>query len=176
MKEVWKNIDGYNGMYQVSNLGRVRSFKSNRSKHGHIMSLTISKRGYVRVTLYNGGRKHCTVHRLVAKAFIPNLENKSEVNHIDGDKNNNRVDNLEWSTRSENMTHAYHTCLHTALYRTIKTKHGTIIRSGAKLHSSDICDIREKYSTGNYSMRTLGKEYDVSSAMISKIINGQAWR
>lgn len=90
--------------YIVDELGRVYN-KNNRE-----LIHDITHDGYHRVLLYNGSRKsakHYPVHRLVAEAFIPNPDNKPTVNHIDGDKANNRVDNLEWSTRSENAQHAY---------------------------------------------------------------------
>lgn len=112
MEEIWKDIDGYEGLYQVSNLGRVKSLER-KDKYGRIFKekvkeLQIDKDGYFRTSLWkgkNGSLKQ--VHRLVAIAFIPNLENKPIVNHIDGNKQNNNVENLEWCTNSENDLHAY---------------------------------------------------------------------
>lgn len=98
--EMWKDIEGYEGLYQVSNQGRVRIIKERK--------LSIDKNGYNTVMLVNNGqRKLCKVHRLVAKAFIDNSEFKTQVNHIDGDKSNNKSDNLEWVTPSENTLHSY---------------------------------------------------------------------
>lgn len=99
--EVWKDIQGYEGLYQVSNMGRVKGLRKNKILHqlqrGH---------GYLTVDLYKDGvpRKKESVHRLVATAFIPNPDGKREVNHIDENKQNNMATNLEWVTRSENMT------------------------------------------------------------------------
>lgn len=105
MEEEWKPIKGYEGIYEVSNMGRVKSL--HRSQ-GRILKQDTKDNGYIQVSLNKDGvqsKKH--VHRLVATAFIPNPHNKSEVNHIDGNKENNNADNLEWCTREYNMRHAY---------------------------------------------------------------------
>ena len=105
MNEEWRDIEGYEGIYQISSYGRARSFKFNKIK---ILKPIKNNQGYLSYILsINGNRKQYRAHRLVAKAFIPNTENKEEVNHIDGDKQNNNVLNLEWVTRSENQQHAW---------------------------------------------------------------------
>lgn len=115
MEEIWKDISGYEGLYQVSNLGRVRSFDryvrngtSNRNiKRGKILKPCVTRDGYLQLNLIKDKKKKVsTIHRLVAKAFIENPENKPCVNHIDGNKQNNNVTNLEWVTYSENTIHA----------------------------------------------------------------------
>lgn len=101
--EVFKTVFGYND-YKVSNKGNVLSFKHKNPK---LLSL-VDYRGYKRVELFNLGKgRLISVHRLVAIAFIPNPKNKETVNHLDGNKGNNSVLNLEWATRSENDLHAY---------------------------------------------------------------------
>lgn len=108
-EEVWKDIEGYEGHYQVSDFGRVRSLdrvsSSGRKLKGKVLKQKITK-GYNMVGLSKDGKqKNKTVSRLVAKAFTPNLENKPEVNHVDENKRNNRADNLEWVTSKENANH-----------------------------------------------------------------------
>ena len=121
MEEVWKDIPGYEGWYQVSNLGRVKRIKKVHCNHGnrniiereHILTPTKDRKGYLIVILSNDGnnKKHCKVHRLVAEAFIPNIEKKPQVDHINRIKNDNRVCNLRWVTNSENQYNSTNTRL-----------------------------------------------------------------
>jgi hypothetical protein len=103
--EVWKPVVGFEGLYEVSNLGRVKSLKrTTTSGRELVQSLN---RGYKYVVLSKNGKQYnAKVHRLVAESYIPNPEGKKEVNHIDGNKANNAVENLEWATASENSRHA----------------------------------------------------------------------
>lgn len=101
MQEIWKDINGYDGKYKVSNLGNV---KNNREK---IMKIQVRKDGYAIIVLSkNGIQKAHYIHSLVANAFISRPNGKEEINHIDANKANNRVDNLEWVTKRENHLHA----------------------------------------------------------------------
>lgn len=109
MEEEWKPIKGYEGLYEVSSTGKVKSFQRGGTK---ILHQNINQSGYHHVILSKGKvKKDLRVHRLVASAFIPNPLNKPEVNHIDGDKHNNNADNLEWATRKENINHSIKTGL-----------------------------------------------------------------
>lgn len=108
--EIWKDIEGYKGIYQVRNMGRVRSLTRkvwNYTKPGRILRPGSKKNGYLHVCLINGSKreKHAHVHRLVAAAFIPNPDNLPEVNHKNYDKTDNRVENLEWCTSRYNKAH-----------------------------------------------------------------------
>ena len=104
--EIWKDIKGYEGLYQVSNMGRIKSLGNNKTRKEKILSLKPSNNGYIKVYLCkNGKQKPFSVHRLVAQAFLPNPDNLPEVNHIDENKENNHVKNLEWCDRKYNMTY-----------------------------------------------------------------------
>lgn len=115
MKEIWKDVVGYEGYYQISSFGNVRSvdryinssYNSTIFRKGAVMKQQQSKKGYMTVHLSkNGISKRLPVHRLVAKAFIPNPDDLPQVNHKDTDKTNNKVLNLEWITNCDNVKHA----------------------------------------------------------------------
>ena len=109
MEEVWKPAADYEGYYEVSNLGRVKSLpRRGTTKQERILKPALKRNGYMDICLQkNGKRKYLHVHQVIAKTFIPNPDNKSQVNHIDGDKQNNCVSNLEWNTPSENISHKF---------------------------------------------------------------------
>tara|TARA_R110000796_G_scaffold171070_3_gene288036 strand:+ start:63 stop:584 length:522 start_codon:yes stop_codon:yes gene_type:complete len=171
MEEIWKDIKDYEGIYQVSNLGNVKSLgrvvlRKNDTKiklKEKILKPGKSKSGYLIISLYKNKRgKSHIVHRLIINTFIPCLD-KKEVNHIDGDKSNNKLDNLEWCDRSYNIKHAYD--------NNLKSNKGSEV-SWAKLTDSDILDIRK--SIDNNSI--LGEKYNVSKGHISKIRNIRVWK
>ena len=99
--EIFKDIEGYEGLYMISSWGRVKRIRDNS-----FLNPEITKKGYLRVSLYkNKTRKHFKIHRLVAFAFIDNADNKPQINHKDGNKINNSFTNLEWCTDEENKEH-----------------------------------------------------------------------
>lgn len=132
---------------------------------------TINNHGYTVVSLnINGKRKQYRVHRLVAKAFISNPENKTQVNHINGIKTDNRVENLEWVTASENVQHAYATGL--------KIGKGSCGEKNykSKLTEKDVLEIRLKYEKKEATQNELASIYGVSRWAIRKILNKENWK
>lgn len=166
MVEIWKDIVNYEGFYQVSNMGRVKSFNyMNTGKEKIIIGF--NGRGYKRIVLFkNGKHKHMQIHRLVGIAFIPNPDNKPCINHIDGNKSNNRADNLEWCTPKENIEHAV---------KNGKFKTGENHQT-SKLTEKQILEIRSLYATGYYSHRNLANLYNVDHSQIRNIIIRKHWK
>ena len=159
MKEEWRDIAGYEGLYQVSNLGRVQSldhFASNGNVDilykGRVISQH-SHNGYMLVHLCKKNKVSTTsVHRLVAKAFVPNPLNKPQVNHIDGNKANNNALNLEWCSQSENVIHGVKTGL----------RHLKVPRCRFQY-------IYEEHLKGR-SYAEIAKEFNVGKTRISQIV------
>lgn len=131
--EKWRYIEGTNNLYQVSNYGRIRSLdKRTIRKDGKplftkskILKLAKDTKGYLRTQVHN---KTIKVHREVAKAFIPNPLNLKEVNHIDGNKSNNNVNNLEWCTHRQNINHAKQNNLYKKRPKMIRDKKGRFVK------------------------------------------------
>lgn len=159
--EKWKDIQGYENLYQVSNLGRVKSLHWGRSK---ILSPRNYGRGYQHVWLSkNSKRTSPAIHRLVANAFIDNPKNLPFVNHIDNTPPNNRSDNLEWCTAKGNMEHAnkqHRLCAGENHYK-------------AKLNWEKVREIRSKYDGSNAAQ--LAREYKVTHGSIWFIVRNMTW-
>lgn len=167
-KEIWKSVVGYEGKYQVSNKGRVRSLNYHREKRIKIMKSRIMDSGYEDIRLCeNGKNKAHLMHRLVAKAFIPNPDNKRCVNHIDGDKSNNLLDNLEWVSYQENTDHA----LENDLYNFNGENHYNSI-----LTKEDVLSIRKEYKPYVVTARMLSEKHGVSVVTIKKIVQRKKWK
>lgn len=157
-KEIWKPVAGYDVVYAVSSLGRIKNIIT-----GQILKGAPQIKGYRRVLLSVGGVKTLLVHRLVAQAFIENKENKPCVNHIDGDKTNNLVSNLEWVTYRENNLHSINNGRRTYL--------GGEAHPTAKLKLSNIFDIKNSTLKGI----ALAKKFNVTPSTISSIKKGKTW-
>lgn len=175
--EEWKDILGYEGLYQISSFGRVKSlerewiagFNIKVKGQEKIRKISFGTKGYSQIQLFkNGKHKTCRVHRLVAEAFIPNPDNKSQVNHINGIKTDNIVENLEWCTNEYNMNHAWKNGLH-------KIRIGDKSPNN-KLTSNQVIEMRAKFSTGNYLKSELANEYSISRTQACDILNRKSWR
>lgn len=176
MHEVWKPVLGYEGVYEVSNLGRVRSLDrqvanrwgTTRSVPGTIRTIAVKREGYCFVNLFCKQRaKPMYVHRLVALAFLPNPEGLPQVNHLDGDKSNNRVDNLEWCDASQNCQHA----VDQQLYESVRGEDSP----SSKLTESDVIRIRQLHSDGMLQ-KDIAARFGVGRKAITKIVNRQRWK
>lgn len=141
--EEWKPIPGYDGLYEASDLGRIRSVDRyvvgtdgvSKAPRGVILSPCQRSGNYLYVKLWKDGtRKTQAVHRLVASSFVPNPNHKPEVNHIDGCKTNNRAENLEWCTHTENVKHAFLT----GLCKTSEDRITEMVRRAAAMHEKSV--------------------------------------
>ena len=165
-KEIWKDIEDFEGYYQISNLGNVKSLQRlAKNKDGHrivkerILRQTKAGAGYLTVMLSKkqiAQRK--IIHRLIALYFIPNPQNKPCINHIDGNKLNNCINNLEWCTYLENNIHAY--------------KNGLI---PTKITQTEANQIRQLYLTGEYIQSEIGEMFDLTQGTVGKIVRNELW-
>jgi len=164
--EIWRDIQGYEKYYQVSNLGRVKSLQRKGVTKEYILKPLITKAGYHRVALLKNNKpKFFTIHRLLMLAFVPNLQNKDQINHIDGDKSNNVPDNLEWCNCLENRRHATEVLLvHCGENcKTSKLKEDQVLQ---------IYNYAKEGVPGNY----IARKFNVDLCTISSIRNSKSWK
>lgn len=173
MEENWKDIQEFKGKYQISNLGRIKSISrkvSNgsgfRNIEEKILTFKKGRNGYIHAILNNINQKARYAHRLVAIAFIPNPKNKPYVNHINGIKDDNRVENLEWCTQSENLKHAYSNGFREPIRGNLN--------SNSKLSEEDAVNI--KYNHTNLSHDHVAELYGISSTVAGNIRTGKKWK
>ncbi|WP_373768472.1 NUMOD4 domain-containing protein [Jeotgalibaca porci] len=163
--EVWKDISGYEGIYKISNLGRVLSVaridKRGWKRKEKILKPALNDWGYKFVVLQD--KKSKVVHRLVAKEFCANPKHKPYTNHIDGDKTNNRAENLEWVTHQENILHA----CRSGLRKTPKGENN----HNARLRNKQAEEIRSEYKKSEVTHKQLAEKYNVSDSVIQKVLN-----
>lgn len=159
--EQWKAVAGYEGLYEVSNFGRVKSLGNDKKKKEKILSPGVNSREYLKIGLRKDRtRVTHSIHRLVAAAFIDNPDGKRTVNHKDGNKKNNNVTNLEWATDSENVKHSY----------------ASLGRASGERHGGANAEIRRLYAVGNISHRELGEMFGISKTQIGYILSNKQWR
>ena len=186
-KEIWITVRGFEGLYDVSNLGRVRSLpriKTWKRKNvickqpvdGKILIQKPigKKKKYLGVELCDKSvdsnhHKTALVHRLVAEAFIPNPEGKKDVNHKDGNTRNNCVENLEWATRKENINHAFQT----GLNKTYGMNHPS-----SKVTEDQVKEMREMYKEGEKGRGyiAISRIYGISPSTVKNIVRGKTWK
>jgi predicted XRE-type DNA-binding protein len=166
-EEIWKDIEGYDGKYQVSNFGRIVTFK--RYSEGRILKQYFDRHNYLYVILTkNSIPKTIKCHRIVANAFILNPENKATVNHRDSNRSNNCVDNLEWATSSENSVHAIKFGKTNFCYGEKQWQ--------SKLKKEQVLEIRALWEKGQTTQRSIAKMYDVHFSHVSDIIRRKRWK
>lgn len=167
--EVWVNLPGFEDYYEISTKGQIKR-KSKQRKRGFykekILPLRKSSYGYYEVVFHIDNKRYkFLLHRLLAMTFIPNPENKPEVNHKNGIRTDFNLENLEWCTRQENQKHKN---------EILKSHNKGERHPLAKLKESDIYDIHELYKKG-WSMAELSRKYNVLDTTIFKIVKGITW-
>ena len=180
--EVWKRVVGFERYYQVSNKGNIKRVDGSSHLKSRNLKLILDKDGYPRVNLKVKQKTNSKyVHRLVAKAFIPNNENKPQVNHKDGVKNNNDISNLEWVTLSENRQHAYDIGLQNSF-----TRRGSL-NNFNKLSKDEVLKIRSLYSEdlrgikkddfkGRLTMKDISLMFNITEGCVQSIISRKTWK
>ena len=172
--ERWRSVEGLEGVYSISDRGRLRrDVTSSNSKAGFVLKPFPRKSGYCCYTVWHLGKMRTPlVHRMVAQAFIPNPDGKPHINHRDGNKSNNSLENLEWCTAKENVKHAMEVL-------GWNPKMGDHPKGEkhykARLTQDQVDSIRARYLAGTATQYAMAKEYGVSRKTVHSLIKGHSW-
>lgn len=170
MEKIWFDIPEYEGIYMINKEGdikRILKYRKGRPYNESPIKHRIDKDGYLKVTLYNKKPKNYFVHRLLAKTFINNPLNKPCINHKNGIKNDNRLDNLEWVTILENNLHA----INNGFKKPLKgEKHNFV-----KINISQVYMIRDEWATGLFKQHEIALKHGLKQSQISRIVNYKRW-
>ena len=181
IEEIWKDVKNYEGLYEVSNLGRVKSlFKSYIRKHPRsnkyilykkkerLLNCTKNAFGYPKVLLFKDNKStHLPVHRLVCQSFLENPNNFILVNHLDGNPSNNNVSNLEWCDAFRNCQHAFDVGLN---------NHKGNKHTLAKLNEDIVKEIRYRAENENLTVKKLSEDYDVDYTTVWSVVKRKTWK
>jgi len=174
MKELWKPVIGFEDCYEVSSSGVVKTTSRRPGQQheiGYVMKQGKKKDGYITVNLSrNNKHKRLTVHRIVMAAFVGPCPEGMEVNHKDGNKANNCLENLEYMTRQQNVHHAYDVLHRKSPFDNRGEKHGL-----SKFTETQVIEIRRLYATGEHTHRSLAKMFGCDHRAIGMIVNRQRW-
>ncbi len=175
--EEWRSVEGYEGAYEVSNFGRVRSLTrmvaskagSRRLLRGRVLRLGVDSNGYLHFSArLDGTCRTVKVHQLVARTFVAGASDGKQVNHKDGVKANNASSNLEWVSASENILHAVRTGLRVAVCGEQQP--------AAKLSEAQVLEIRRIAREGQYSQKKIARMFGVCQMTISHIVSRSTWK
>lgn len=170
--EEWRDVPGYEGLYKISNKGMLIRFEHWSTKGRYYPESHPYKfknyKGYIQTYLYKDGkRKTTTIHRLIAQAFIPNPENKDQINHKNGIKDDNRIENIEWCNQSENMRHAFDTGLKEGMPGE-KNGRATLSQEAVDL-------IKSRYNSGE-KITDISRELNINLGKLRTILYGFSWK